>query len=263
MGWSLYGNDKGRLDEGIILTREAHRIDPGKILSLIIEHSLWLGLGDHQRAQLVYQKMEALDAGHHWLPISKGYSNIQQGRFAAAKEEGLFLSRNFNSLSPQRHAFNILARSGAFDQAREVLLKIEPRYFDPEQWSDLLNEGTDSACIAGLTLLKTGDEQLGNDLLRSSANYWEQVAPLYILHADSYPSYECHAYLGDVEKSLDALEVTLEHQHVLRNWLFIAVDPEMRVIREHPRFAAMDEKARAELKRQRENLARLDAEAGL
>jgi len=262
MAWYFYGLDKGRLDEAIILTRDAHRIDPGKITSLIVEYSLWLSLGDYQRAQVVYQQMEALDAGHRWLPAAKAWSNMLQGRYAAAKEEGLFLWHNFTSLAPQRHAFRILARSGAYEQARKILLKIEPRYFDPEQWPDVLNEGTADACIAGLTLLRAGDEQSGRDLLTYSANYWEQTAPLYIQHADSYPSFECHAYLGDIEKSLDALETSLEHQHVLRDWLGIAVNPELRIIQEHPRFVAMDEKARAELRRQREHLAQLEVEAG-
>ena len=197
MGWNLYSLDMGKLDEAIILTQEAHRI-PGKISSLITEHSFWIGLGDYQRAQVVYQQMEALDAGHRWLPIAKGYSNIRQGRYAAAKEEGLFLWQNFNSLAPRGHAFNILARSGAYEQAREILSTIEPRYFDPEQWPDILNEGAGRACIAGLTLIKTGDEQLGRDLLTFSANYWQQTAPLYIRHAGSWPSFECLAYLGDV-----------------------------------------------------------------
>ena len=263
MGWYFYGLDKGRLDEAVILTRAAHRIDPGKITSLVTEYSLWLSLGDYQRAQVVYQQMEALDAGHRWLPAAKAWSNILQGRYAAAKEDGLFLSHNFNSLAPQGHAFRILARSGAYEQAREVLLKVEPRYFDPEKWPDVLNEGTADACIAGLTLLRAGDEQSGRDLLRYSANYWEQTAPLYMQHADSYPSFECHAYLGEVEKSLDALEISLQHQHVLRDWLGIAVNPELRMIREHSRFVAMDEKARAELNRQREHLAQLEPEASL
>ena len=262
MGWSLYGLDKGRLDEGITITRAAHRVDPGKISSLIVEYTFWIGLGDYQRAQIVYQQMETLDAGHRWLPAAKGYTAIRQGRYAAAKEEGLYLLQNFNSLAPQRHAFRILARSGAYEQARIVLLKIEPRYSDPEQWSDILNEGTGDACIVGLTLLRTGDEQLGRELLTVSANYWEQTAPLYIQHADIYPSFECHAYLGKVEKAIDALEISLEHGHVLRNWLGIAVNPELRMLQEHPRFAAMDEKARAELERQREHLAQLEAEAG-
>lgn len=261
LGWLLYGRNKGKLDEAIMMTQDAHRVDPGKIGALIVEHSFWIGLGDFQRAQVVYQQMEALDAGHRWLPIAKGYSNILQGRFSAAKEEGLFLWQNFNSLGPQRHAFRILARSGAYEQARKILLKIEPRYFNPQQWSDILNEGTGDACITGLTLSRTSDEQLGYELLAFSANYWQQTAPIFIQHADSYPSYECLAYLGNVEESLDALEISLEHGHVLRNWLRIAANPELRMIWEHPRFAAMDEKARAELNRQHENLVRLEAEA--
>jgi TolB-like protein len=263
MSWDLYSNGLGKLDEAIIMVQNANRIDPGKMTSLIIEYAFWSGLGDYQKAQDVYQQMEALDAGHYWIPVAKAVSSIRQGRYAAAKEEALFLQRNFDSLYVQQRAMGILARSGAYERAREILLKIEPRYLDPEQWSDLLNEGEDDACWIGLTLTRTGDEQLGRDLLNHAVNYWEQTAPLYIRHSDRYPSFDCYAYLGDVEKSLDALEITLAHGHALRYWLNIASNPELRMIQEHPRFAAMDEKARAELKRQRENLAQLEAEAGL
>ncbi|MDH4021263.1 MAG: hypothetical protein OEU84_16850, partial [Xanthomonadales bacterium] len=170
---------------------------------------------------------------------------------------------NFNSLSVQNRAMGILARSGDYERARDILLKAEPRYLDPEQWSTLLNEGEDDACWIGLTLIRTGDEQVGRDLLSYAINYWEQTAPLYIQHADRYPSAECYAYLGNVEKSLDALEVSLAHQHELRSWLGIASNPELRIIQEHPRFADIDEKARAELRRQRENLAQREEEASL
>lgn len=263
MSWLLYGRDLGKLDLAIIMAQNASRIDPEKIYPLLNEHGFWLSFGDYQRAQIVYQQMESLDAGHFGLSRAKAWSNIRQGRYAAAKEDGLFLRRNFDSMNVQASAMNILARSGDYDRARESLLKVEPRYFDPGQWSDILNEGTNDACWVGLTLIRTGDEALGRDLLDYTANYWEQTLPLYMQHADRFPSFECHAYLGDVEKSLDALAISLEHQHVLRYWLSIAVNPELRMLHEHPRFAAMDEKARAELKRQRENLAQLEAEASL
>ena len=263
MSWLLYGRDLGMLDQAIIMAQNASRIDPGKITSLVTEYGFWLSLGDYQRAQGVYQQMEALDAGHFWLPAAKAWANTQQGRYAAAKEDGLFLGNNFDSLNVQGRAMSILARSGDFDHAREFLLKVEPRYFDPEQWSDILNGGTNDACWVGLTLIRTGDEVLGRDLLDFTVNYWEQTAPIYIRHADRYPSYECYAYMGEVEKSLDALEISLQHQHVLRDWLGIASNPELRMIQEHPRFVAMDEKARAELKRQRDHLGQLEAEASL
>ena len=263
MGWALYGNGLGKLDEAIIMVQNANRIDPGKMTSLLIEYAFWSALGDFQKAQAVYQQMEALDAGHYWVSAAQARSSIRQGRYAAAKEEGLFLQRNFDSLSVQNRAMRIMALSGDYENAREILLKIKPRYLDPGQWSDLLNEGERNACWIGLTLIRTGDEQLGRDLLSHAVNYWQQTAPLYIRHSDRYPSYECYAYLGEVEKSLDALEITLAHGHVLRNWLDIASNPELSMIQEHPRFMAMDEKARAELNRQRENLAQLEAEASL
>ena len=68
--------------------------------------------------------------------------------------------------------------------------------------------------------------------------------------------------MGDVEKSLAALQTSLTHQHVLNDWLFIAANPELSMLHEDPRFASMDQQARAELTRQREDLARIEAEAG-
>jgi hypothetical protein len=62
---------------------------------------------------------------------------------------------------------------------------------------------------------------------------------------------------------LSALETSLNHQHALQGWLWIASNPELRLIREDPRFKAMDQRARAELARQRENLAQIEAEASL
>jgi len=263
MAWKLYGLGLGKLDEAIILNQAALRIDPGRFGSLAAEAYFWSGLGDYQNAQLLYPKMEALDAANDLLPRVRARLARLQGRYAASKEEGLFLSRKSNNLDAQRAAFSVLARSGAFAQAREILSKYEPRYFDPEQWPGIMNEGDANACMTGLILIRTGDEQLGSDLLTYAASYWEQTAPLYILHADSYPGWECLAYQGEVEKSLDALEISLEHQHVLRDWLSIVANPELRMLREHLRFAAMDEKARAELKRQREHLAELGAGGSL
>jgi len=263
MAWNLYSEGLGKLDEALILNQAASRVDPGRFNSLASEHYFWSGLGDFESAGLVYQKMEALDAQSELLPRIRARLARQQGRYAASKEEGLFLARKTNSRDAQRGAFDILAKSGAYEQAREILSKYGPEYFEPEQWPDILNQGNTNPCIAGLTLVRTGDEQLGNDLLTYAVNYWEQTAPLYILHADRYPGWECFAYLGAVEESLDALEISLEHQHVLRNWLVIVANPELRTLRENLRFAAMDEKARAELKRQRDHLAQLEAEGSL
>jgi len=267
LGAGLYAGNMGRIDDGIILLQDARRVDPGNIFDMAVEHFQWLSLDNDERAQLIYQQMEDLDADHYWLPINKAYMNIKNGRYAAAKEQAVFLAQRFHGPSQQRQAGLIFALSGNYEKARELMLRVEPRYLDREQWSDVLNEstpspGTPSPCIVGLTLARTGDEALGQDLLRYSANYWEQTTPLYIRHSDRFPIFECHAYLGDVEKSLAALETALAHKHALRAWLYIASNPELRLLHEDPRFKAMDLQARAELTRQRENLTQRSLEAG-
>jgi len=175
----------------------------------------------------------------------------------------MFLAREFKYPAAQWTAGTIYAVAGDYASARELLLRVDPRYMDPEQWPDILNEGSNDVCVVGLTFARTGDQALGNDLLRYAANYWEETLPRYIKHADRWDSFECHAYLGETEKSLAALQTALDHGHMLWRWLWIARNPELRLIHEDPRFKAMDQRARAEIARQRENLAQMEVEAAL
>jgi TolB-like protein/Tfp pilus assembly protein PilF len=262
MGWNLYRRDLGRIDDAIVMLQKSSKVDPGKIGSLVIEFFQWMSLENDARAQTVYQQMLDLDAEHRWPLISKAIMDIRHGRYAAAKEEAMFLGQKFKDPSAQWWAGRILAWSGNYDLARTKFLNVDPRHLDREKWSEILNGGADDVCTVGLILVRTGDESLGNDLLRFAANYWEETLPRYIKHADRWESYICHAYLGDIEKSLAALETALDHKHALSGWTYLASNPELRTLREDPRFQAMDQRARAELTRQRENLARMEAEAG-
>ena len=263
MSWFLYANDLGQLDDAILWAQKSNSVDPGRINTLVIEYALWLSLDDDTRAQAIYLQMEELDAESRWLPRAKSWMDIKHGRFDAAKEEAMFLAQGFKNPGAQWRAGTIYARAGDYVRARELLLRVDPRYVDREQWPDILNEGSDDVCTVGLTFARTGDEELGKDLLRYSANYWEETLPFYIKHADRWPSFECHAYLGDAEQSLAALEKSLNHKHVLRKWLWIASNPELRLIHEDPRFKTMDQRARAELARQRENLAQIEVKTEL
>jgi tetratricopeptide (TPR) repeat protein len=258
-----YGQHLGQLDDAIVWAQRANKEDPGKIAGLGNEYFLWLSLDDDARAQVMYQQMEELDADSPRLPRAKSSLDIKRGRFGAAKEEAMFLAQGFKYPGSQWDAGIIYARAGDYARARELILRVDPRYADREQWLEILNEGTKNVCIVGLTLARTSDEELGSDLLRFAVNYWEETLPLYIKHSDRWPSFECHAYLGDVEKSLAALEISLDHGHALRIWVMIASNPELRLLHEDPRFKAMDQRARAELARQRENLAQIEAKAEL
>ena len=260
MSFGLYTRSQGRLDESLILLQRGHNADPGNIGALVSEYFNRLSLDDEQSAQTVYEQMAELDATSVWLPIAKAWQNIKNSRVAAAQEQTRFLQQNFADPQSQWMAGILFAATENHDQAREIFLKVDPRYLDREQWSDILSGGSGDVCAVGLTLMRTGDESLGHELISYAANYWEQTAPLYIQHADRWPSFACHAYLGDIEKSLAALEIALSHKHALWFWVFLAKDPRLQLLQEDPRFQAMDQRARAELNRQRENLARLQEE---
>ncbi len=263
MALRLSSRHLGQLDDAIVMIRKSSELDPGNKNSLVVEYFEWLRLDDEARAQIVYQQLVGLDAESKWLPIGKATLDIKHGRFAAAKEEAMFLGRKFKNPDQQWWAGKIMANAGDYDQARVFFLKVDPRYLDREQWFDILNGGARDVCAVGLTLVRTGDESLGNELLRYAADYWENTLPRYVRHADRWRSHLCHAYLGDIEKSLTALETALEHKHALHYWIFLATNPELSLLRENPRFQAMDLRARAELTRQHENLLRMEAEGEL
>jgi len=221
MSFELYTRSQGRLDEALILVQRGHKADAGNITALLNDYFNRLSLDDDRSAQTVYQQMEDLDATGVWLPIAKAWQNIKNGRVAAAQEQARFLAQNFADPQSQWMAGILFAATENHDQAREIFLRLDPRYLYREQWSDILNGGAEDVCTVGLTLMRTGDETLGHELLSYAANYWEQTAPLYMQHADRWPSFACHAFLGDIEKSLAALETALSHKHALWFWVFI------------------------------------------
>jgi tetratricopeptide (TPR) repeat protein len=261
MSFQLYSRSLGRLDESLILAQRGHKADPGNFGALVIEYFNRLSLDDDRSAQTVYQQMEDLDAANAWLPYAKAWLNIKNSQLAAAREQARFLQKNFADPQSQWLAGILFAATGDDNQAREAFLSVDPRYLDRARWSDILNGGAEDVCAVGLTLMRTGDESLGRELVSYAANYWEQTAPLYMQHADRWPSFACHAYLGDIDKSLAALETAFNHKHVFWYWVFMANDPRLSLLHEDPRFQAMDQKVRAELARQRENLARIEMEA--
>jgi len=259
LGAGIYSDVMGRVDEGVRWLRRARNLDSGNISLMATEYFMLLSLDDDDMAQSVYQNMEELDSDHAALSFSRAYMNIKNGRFDAAGEQASFLAQRFPIPEVLLRAGMIFASSGDYQKARELFLKVEPRLSKRDSWADLLNENTLNfrdidVCLAGLTLTRTGDELLGNDLLRYAVDYWEQTAPLYMRHTDRFPIFECYAYLGDIEKSLAALETAWSHRHVLSNWVFIANAPQLRRLHEDPRFHVMDQEARAELKQQRQNV---------
>jgi len=259
---NLYAWELGRIDEAVIWARRAHQSDTGSmgILGWLYFHLIELGADE--QAQTVYQQMGDLDPGNFWLSIAKAYTNIKDGRFSAAREEASFLSGRVRQPWAQWLTGEVFAMSGDNNRAREFLFRVEPGYLDPDQWDQLLARRQEDACLAGHVLLNSGDEELGQKLLHRAVVYLEETLPRYIDHAHGGDSFFCHVSLGNIDRAIAALKKDFEHRHNLDDWWIISSSPSLRAIHEDPRFVIINQQAQAELARQRENLARIDAETG-
>jgi hypothetical protein len=60
---------------------------------------------------------------------------------------------------------------------------------------------------------RTGDPELGTDLIRTSLDYLENELPKYIDHADRYWPEACYVATGEMEKALQAVELHVAHGH--------------------------------------------------
>ena len=116
-------------------------------------------------------------------------------------------------------------------------------------------------CIVGWILLQTGDVELGNELLDATEAYLTEELPTYISHADRYGVDACYVARGQVDKALDALEISISHRHY-QGWFFLRKHPQFEPLWGHPRFEAAMQQIEDDLVIQRENLARMEAEAG-
>ena len=110
--------------------------------------------------------------------------------------------------------------------------------------------------------MQTGDATMGAELLTTTLSYLEDELPAYIEHADRFGAEWCYVVQGDNEKALATIETQVEHGH-LAGWYFWRKHPEMEPLWGAPRFEEAMQRVAEELARQRENLSRMKAEAGL
>ena len=89
----------------------------------------------------------------------------------------------------------------------------------------------------------------------------ENELPNYVDHADRFGIQGCYLAAGDLEKALTAIETSFDHGHI-NGWWIASKLPLWEPLRGNPRFEAAFERVRQRTSAQRENLARIDSEAG-
>jgi TolB-like protein/Flp pilus assembly protein TadD len=253
----------GRHDEQVKWIQKSMAMDPGRLnLNLAL---LWayMDLGDSEAMSEIRKKMEADNPDHLFTGMTTMLQAMYAGNYAASMEAAVWVNQRMGRQPFFRRIYGFLNNmSEKYEEARGHFEISDPGYFKRDQWRSALEETPEMACQIGWILLKTGDVELGNDLLDMAETYLVDELPQYIDHADRYTVDACYSARGRIEESLDSIETWVSHRHY-QGWYFLRSHPQWEPLQGHPRFEAAMQQIQDDLAVQRANLAAIEsAEAG-
>ena len=252
---------RGRFDEQIHWLRKSAEADPGRLTHYIPLMWAYADVGDVEPLEEIKQRMAAINEQHALLGVADLVSSIQAGNYEAALESGRWAYERMGRPPFFRIFFaytNLLKRD--YQAAREEFEGAIPRLFDRAQWRAAIEERPDDGCIVGWLMTRTGDEQLGSDLIRTALDYLEQEAPRYMQHADRYSIEGCYVALGETDRALAAIETRIDHGHWAFSWTLRKM-PLYEPLWGEPRFEAAMQKIQDGIAIQRTNLADMQTAA--
>ena len=253
----------GKFDQQIQWQRKRLELDPGGIIAYIDFVFTLLDLGDEEAIADIRQTMEEIDDQHFSLGIVDMFKSIYQQNYKAALETGNWVSSQIGKRPFFQGFIGFLhIMSGDYKLAREAFEIAEPRFYDRSAFRAAIEQQTSQGCTNAWIMMHTGDEEMGEELLDMTIKYLEEELPQYIDHADRFGYELCYVLQGDIEKSLQAFETRVAHGHI-SGWWFFSQAPWFEPLRGEPRFEAALQQIRDRVALQRENLARMDAAAGI
>jgi tetratricopeptide (TPR) repeat protein len=253
----------GRFDEEVMWRQKGIERDPGRIFSYMSIGFALLNMGDLEAVADIRQTMDDIDSGHVSIGWLDTLTSTYRQNYPAALESGNWLGQKLGSVpSFQGFLGFVHIMNGDYQKARQKFEIAEPRYWNRASWRAAIEKDSGLGCTVATTMMHTGDEEMGNDLLRMVISYLETELPNYIEDADRYDYTGCYAAAGDYEKALDAFEITVDHGHYGFWWAWINF-PTFEPLRGNPRWEAGMAKIHERNAQQRENLARIQAQAQL
>ena len=253
----------GRFDEEVLWRQKGIDRDPGRIFSYMDLGFALLNLGDLEALAKIHETMEDIDSEHYSIGWLDTLTSTYRQNYPAALESGNWLGQQIGAVpSFQGFLGFVHIMDGDYLKARQKLEIAEPRYWNRASWRAAIEKDSGLGCTIATTMLHTGDEEMANDLLRVVITYLETELPNYVDDADRFDYTGCYAAAGDYEKALDAFEVTVDHGHYQFWWAWTNF-PTFEPLRGNPRWQAGLAKIHERNALQRENLARIRAQARL
>ena len=254
---------RGHFDEQIDWLQKSVAADPGRLTHFIPLMWAYVDIGEVAPLEEIKQRMAAINEEHALLGVADLVSSIYKGNYSAALESGRWAYERMGRPPFFNTVFGYVnALKTDYDAARQTFEKAMPEMFDREQWRAAIEKRPDDGCFIGWIMVRTGDEQLGSDLVRTSLDYLEQDLPRYVEHADRYSIEACYMALGDSDRALSAIEARVSHGH-WGQWWFLRKMPLYEPLWGDPRFEAAMQTIEDGLVVQRANLARNETAANL
>ena len=265
---SIHGNN-GRLAEAIQWGRKALVRDPGNGDYMWQLTRRYLSLGDFESVAGMRETMDAHLDPKDWRFIWHDWA-VKLAQEALDELPGVL-----DGLPPAEAdswwalawKANSYLLGGDLQKAREYWLRAEPGWANSDQWQRLISvnytrlDRTNACNFAGI-LMATGDQALGQDLLRQAIHYYEEILPGLVQDSHRWQGLGwCYLVEGSFQQALDFYEQRYAHGHI-SEWYEDEKLPWWEPVRDHPRYIAMVNRIEGMLAEQRELLRQMD-EAGI
>jgi DNA-binding winged helix-turn-helix (wHTH) protein/TolB-like protein/Tfp pilus assembly protein PilF len=237
----------GEFAEAAQFIERAIAADPHWPPARTAARDIYLDLGDRAAAAAVLGNSVTPDSG---MEIAQFDGDRQ--RAAALLQDGL--SRNMSgSHSPVSEAIRDGAiAEGRLDTAVTLLGSVQAvSENSPRMWS------RGHALVYAHTLVLAGEVERGRQLAESTLALVDTHSVGRTGYWFSRERASAYAVLGDDERALDQLEISVREGKLYRWWYLAEHDPLFERLRSHPRFQLIDGQARRHLERQRALLEQL------
>jgi TolB-like protein len=262
MAMSAIKGATGSIDEQVIWMRKKLELDPGDIQEYQNLAFAMLDLGSDESIADIRKKMEDIDDEHFSLGFVDIFEALNENNYKGALESVNWLERDFGQQPSFQGFFGFLhTLDGDYRKARASFELAEPRFFDRLTFRAAIEQQSTQGCLNAWLMMRTGDEELGRELLDMTIAYIEDELPQYVDHADRFDFTGCYLASGDNEKAISAFETWADHGHISGWWINTNL-PWFEPIRGEPRFEAAMQSIRDRMATQKEKLAQIDAEAG-
>jgi tetratricopeptide (TPR) repeat protein len=262
-GLSLVESQRGSFDEELRWKAKGVEIDPGNINGWLSLMWPYMRMGETAPFENLRRRIESIDDQNVALGWIDTYSSMYANNNAAALEHLDWIYQKTGG-DPFMYRFKgyIYNHMRQYAQARTAWEISDPEFFDRARWREGIEDKAEHGCLVADILIRTGDEDMGRELLQQATDYLENELPQYVDHADRWSIYPCYLALGEPDKAMDAIEQRVEHGHGFA-WFFMRKEPQYEALWGTPRFEAVWQKIQDKLAGQRERAARITEGLGL